>query len=277
LCCSEIILTDNNHFKVTDMKSLLKSIWMIINFKTILMIIIALILTYLCIVLNIKADFSLTLIGIAIVFPIVFSIGEAYKRRESVLAYYANLKAHGRSLYLASRDWVENMDPAKIEELRLLLRDILVTSRELFQGDRDNCGQHENRVYKKFSDLSGKLKEFRGHGLTPGEMSRVNQYQSKMTEAFENMKHIYQYRTPRSLRAYGQIFVYLVPIVYAPYFAYVAKDSLSVLSFVMPVLFTLVLVGLDNIQNHLENPFDLIGEDDVKINAEEFAEQLKII
>jgi len=31
----------------------------------------------------------------------------------------------------------------------------------------------------------------------------------------------------------------------------------------MPVLFTLVLVGLDNIQNHLEDPFDLIGEDDV--------------
>jgi hypothetical protein len=90
------------------------------------------------------------------------------------------------------------------------------------------------------------------------------------------MKHIYQYRTPRSLRAYGQIFTYLVPIVYAPYFAYVANDSLNVLSFIMPVLFTLVLVGLDNIQDQLENPFDLVGEDDVRINAEEFGERLKI-
>jgi hypothetical protein len=254
-----------------------KSIWLIINFKAILIVFIAIILTYLCIIYKIKADFSLTLIGIAIVFPVVFSIGEAYKRRESALAYYANLKAHGRSIYLASRDWMDNMEPAHIEELRLQLRDILLTARELFQGDRKNSERLENQIYKEFSDLSRKLKEFRNHGLTPGEMSRVNQYQSKMMDAFENMKHIYQYRTPRSLRAYGQIFTYLVPIVYAPYFAFVAHDSLNVLSFIMPVLFTLVLVGLDNIQDQLENPFDLIGEDDVKINAEEFAERLKIM
>jgi hypothetical protein len=259
------------------MKRILKSIWLIINLKTILTVFISLILTYLCIVYEIKADFSLTLIGIAIVFPVVFSIGEAYKRRESALAYYANLKAHGRSLFLASRDWMDNMESAKTEELRLLLRDILLTARELFQSDRNDSENLENLVYKKFSDLSRKLKEFRSYGLTPGEMSRVNQYQSKMMEAFENIKHIYQYRTPRSLRAYGQIYTYLVPIVYAPYFSFVAKDSLSFLSFIMPVLFSLVLVGLDNIQNHLENPFDLIGEDDIKINAEEFAERLKIM
>lgn len=259
------------------MIKILKSISLIINIKAIIIVIIAILLTYLCIIYKIKADFSLTLIGIAIVFPVVFSIGEAYKRRESALAYYANLKAHGRSIYLASRDWVDNMEPSQTEQLRLLLRDILSNARDLFQCDRDNSKDMENQIYKKFSDLSRKLKEFRGYGLTPGEMSRVNQYQSKMMDAFENMKHIYQYRTPRSLRAYGQIFTYLVPIVYAPYFAYVAHDSLSVLSFIMPVLFTLVLVGLDNIQNHLENPFDQIGEDDVKINAEEFAERLKII
>lgn len=258
------------------MKRTFKSIGLIINYKAILVVFVALILTYLCIVFRIKADFSLTLIGIAIVFPVVFSIGEAYKRRESALAYYANLKAHGRSIYLASRDWMDNMEPSQTEELRLLLKDILVSARELFQCDRKSSEKLENQVYKKFSDLSVKLKEFRSKGLTPGEMSRVNQYQSKMMDAFENMKHIYQYRTPRSLRAYGQIFTYLVPIVYAPYFAYVANDSLNVLSFIMPVLFTLVLVGLDNIQDQLENPFDLVGEDDVRINAEEFGERLKI-
>jgi hypothetical protein len=34
------------------------------------------------------------------------------------------------------------------------------------------------------------------------------------------------------------------------------------------------LVGLDNIQDHLEDPFDQIGEDDVSINAEKFIEML---
>jgi len=42
----------------------------------------------------------------------------------------------------------------------------------------------------------------------------------------------------------------------------------------MPVLFTLILVGLANIQDHLENPFDQIGEDDVAINPEKFVASL---
>ena len=43
----------------------------------------------------------------------------------------------------------------------------------------------------------------------------------------------------------------------------------------MPVLFAPVLVSLDNIQEHLENPFDQIGQDDVSINAEKFEERLQ--
>ena len=111
-------------------------------------------------------------------------------------------------------------------------------------------------------------------GLPSGEASRMNQFLSKMIDAFETMKHIYQYRTPVTLRAYSKIFIVVVPIIYGPYFADVAKDSTLALSFIMPVLFSLVLVGLDNIQEHLENPFDQIGEDDIKINAEKFVSVL---
>jgi hypothetical protein len=37
----------------------------------------------------------------------------------------------------------------------------------------------------------------------------------------------------------------------------------------------LVLVSLENIQEHLENPFDQIGQDDVSINAEKFVDWLQ--
>ena len=43
----------------------------------------------------------------------------------------------------------------------------------------------------------------------------------------------------------------------------------------MPALFAVILASLDNIQAHLENPFDQIGQDDVTINAEKFMERLK--
>jgi len=44
----------------------------------------------------------------------------------------------------------------------------------------------------------------------------------------------------------------------------------------MPVLFAVILVSLENIQAHLENPFDQIGEDDIIINAEKFVERLEV-
>ncbi len=42
----------------------------------------------------------------------------------------------------------------------------------------------------------------------------------------------------------------------------------------MPILFSVILVSLDNIQNHLENAFDQLGEDDVVINAEKLVASL---
>jgi hypothetical protein len=33
--------------------------------------------------------------------------------------------------------------------------------------------------------------------------------------------------------------------------------------------------GLDNIQEHLENPFDQVGEDDIRINPEKFITTLE--
>jgi hypothetical protein len=48
--------------------------------------------TYICLYFELYADFSLALIGIAVVFPIVFSINSAYKRREVALNHYATLR-----------------------------------------------------------------------------------------------------------------------------------------------------------------------------------------
>ncbi|MCP4898312.1 MAG: hypothetical protein GY906_15165 [bacterium] len=81
------------------------------------------------------------------------------------------------------------------------------------------------------------------------------------------MKHVYQYRNPRTLRAFSDFFIVVLPIAYGPHFARMAGESSYGLHFIVPVLFSIILVSLDNIQNHLENPFDQIGEDDVTINV----------
>ena len=253
----------------------LRTIVLIINVQAVIVAGLAVISTYLCIRYGITANFPLTLLATAIVFPIVFSINSAYKRREVVLDDYGSLKSHGRAIFFATRDWLADSNPASQEKCRQLLGDLLSAIRALFCGKRIDMHEREELVYARFSDLSRFIRDdLRAAGLATGEVSRCNQYMSKMLLAFEQIKHIYQYRTPRTLRAFSDFFIKIMPPLYGPYFAYIAIDFNPSLTYVMPVLFALVLVSLDNIQEHLENPFDQVGQDDVLINSEKFVDRL---
>jgi len=224
---------------------------------------------------NLIADFPLTLVTTAVVFPIVFSIGGAYKRRESALREYGSLKAHGRAVYFAARDWPPQTDPDTQSKTSALLGDLLKACRKLFTEPIDQMPPNEEAVYKVFSRLSNHIISLRNDkGLASGEASRCNQYLSKMIIAFESVKHIYQYRTPKALRLYSDIFIVVPPILYGPYFVAISQDFSKGLEYMLPVLFSVVLVTLDQIQEHLENPFDQIGEDDIIVHAEKFVSRL---
>jgi len=252
----------------------LKTFVILMNFKTLIVAGLSVASTLVCQHFGIHANFPLTLIAIAVVFPIVFSIGGAYKRREAALDDYASMKSHGRSIYFAFRDWPESADPASVARTRELLGNVMSTARTMFIEPITLMERNEKRVYESFSELSGHIQTLRSSGLASGEVSRCNQYFSKMMFAFESVKHIYQYRTPLSLRTYSDVFIVLLPIIYGPYFASVAEESSRFLVFVLPILFSLILVSLDNIQAHLENPFDQVGEDDIRFNVERFVDRL---
>jgi hypothetical protein len=63
----------------------LGSISLISNLKSLLIVALSVVSTWLCRRYGIEADFPLALVTMAVVFPIVFSIGGAYKRREAAL------------------------------------------------------------------------------------------------------------------------------------------------------------------------------------------------
>lgn len=257
------------------MKKKLTILMMIINLKTLYVTLMAIISTYFCLKYNLIANFPLTLIATAIVFPVVFSIGGAYKRREVALDHYSSLKAHGRAIYFAVRDWMENPDDDSLQKSRDLLGGLLDSCRRLFTEPVEKLRENEEAVYRDFSKLSRFIRDdLRRKGLASGEVSRCNQFLSKMFIAFESIKHVYQYRTPRTLRAFSDFFITILPPLYGPYFAYISKEYPTGLAYVMPILFSLILMSLDNIQDHLENPFDQIGEDDVTINVETFVGRL---
>jgi predicted membrane chloride channel (bestrophin family) len=255
----------------------LRRVFFFVNAKSVIVTVFALLSTYLCRRFNLLADFPLTIITTAVIFPIVFSIGGAYKRRENALREYGSIKAHGRAIFFAARDWPQQSDEETKAGTSTLLGDLLKACRKLFTEPIDNMPSNEESVYKLFSQLSNHIISLRNDkGLASGEASRCNQYLSKMILAFESVKHIYQYRTPRALRLYSDIFIVVLPILYGPYFASISQDFSRGLEYLLPILFSVVLVTLDQIQEHLENPFDQIGEDDVVINAEKFVSRLEL-
>lgn len=248
-----------------------KQISLILNARTARIGILAVIATWLSLRFGLVADFPMTIISTAVIFPIVFSISNAYKCREKALDDYGNIKAHGRALYFAARDWLPAPSDPRLRQIERAMLDLLHACRTLFSNPPSEMERYERAVYASLSELSEFVKGLREDGLNSGECARANQFVTKMVTSFERIKHTYQYGTPRSLRAFSDLFIVILPVIYGPYFAYLAVEyKIPSLTYVMPVLFAVILCGLDNIQMHLEDPFDQVGDDDVTFNAEKF-------
>ncbi len=241
----------------------------IINLQTVVVTILAMGSTYLCHRLNWQAEIPTGLIGLAVVFPIVFSINAAYRRREEALRYFGDLKAHAVAVYLAHRDWVPEGEGREehARRARTLVEDLLAAVKAHFSPKDGRNDETFRNVYREFSKFSTSNESMRTARVPANEVSRSNQFVSKMAIDFEKMNNILNYRTPLSLRAYSQVFLNGFPIIFGPYFAQLAKDHYMAVGYVVAAAYSLVLVSLDNIQEDLEDPFDQMGTDDVKFDV----------
>ncbi len=248
----------------------LKNFWVIVDLHTLVVTLLAVAATYLCGRLGLAANIPTGLIGIAIIFPIVFSINAAYRRREEALKSFAALKSHAVAIFYAHRDWAGGgSDKDRATRARRAVLDLLEGVRDYFNGSpapgRFDPGLAG--VYGRFSDFSHSIESLRIDGVASGEISRANQYVRSMMIEFERMRNILAYRTPLTLRAYSQVFLNIFPILFGPYFAYLGQEYYTGVGYAVAVLYSMVLVSLDNIQENLENPFDRVGRDDLQLDV----------
>lgn len=251
------------------MIKMFRSFSLIITWKTYVLTTMSVLCSYLCFTFGLTAKFPDMLVGVAIVFPVVFSIGSAYNRREAALQRWADFRGHAIAIFFATRDWPTDKVNDLPQRTRELTAEMVHHTKELLTAKDQSWEEREKDFYQSLSRLSEMTMELRKYGVQSGEISRVSQYLSKMVIAFDNLKIIYQYRTPKTLRTYSKVFIYAFPIIYGPYFASTFHDFSASLEYVMPVLYSFILVSLDNIQDHLENPFDQVGEDDIHIDSTE--------
>ena len=240
----------------------------IISWHTIIVILLSCAATYVCFRYDVVVDLPTSLIGIAIVFPIVFSINAAYKRREEALGNFGSMKAHAVALFFAHRDWTPQGNSQHTVRIKELINRLLNAVHAYLISHSDDHILFEE-VYRCFSNISSSIEDLRTDGMSNTEVSRANQYMRVMMIDFERMRNIALYRTPASLRAYSVVFLNLFPVLFAPYFAYLSTEYAYFTGFLIAALYGLILVSLDNIQEDLENPYDQVGVDDLNLNVVE--------
>jgi hypothetical protein len=119
--------------------------------------------------------------------------------------------------------------------------------------------------------------------LLGGSLSlRVYRLMRDVIMGIENSISIKVHRTPQSIRAYCELFIYIFPFYYAPTLIYnIGNASMgfeigstfggsemidtTFLVYALNTIISFILISLFNVQEQIENPFDGDGMDDIKL------------
>lgn len=223
---------------------------------------IAIVVTYFFYEFDINFQVDLTLLSIAIIFPLVFTIRGSFRRREKALEHLSEFRSSIKTVhyFFMCHDTLSDEDKLEIQQILL---EINTTTLALLRTK--NCSMAEldaavNKVYlfaldKKIS-ISRTLRD------------KVFRFMKDLHESIENVFAIHIHRTPISLKAYCEIFIYIFPLVYAPTIIFSMGTKSQAWTYFIVLITEYILISLYNIQNQLEYPFDNIGMDD--INLEHF-------
>lgn len=243
------------------------------NYMVIFHMAIAAIAVFLAKHFDLSFDIQLSLLISPIVFPLAFSINADFQRRDTVLEHIAHFESSGMILYMCLREWRKDtgFEYEWINQFHDKLKSILFLLREYLFTDEDNNRKFILRaIYEDFSDTNQMIEQMRTSKLQSNGplMSRAIHLLSLMCLAFERLRVVKEYRSPRSIRAFNKVLIMLLPLIMAPYFVFLGKKSVNEWSpYFISVVVAFVFSALQGVQDKLDDPFDGMGEDDIKLNA----------
>jgi hypothetical protein len=204
---------------------------------------------------------DLTLLSIAIIFPLVFTIRGSFRRREKALEHLSEFRSTLKTLkyfFFSNKNLSEDYK----KEIETLLNEINTKVLEHLLDRKSNINDLDKIINKLFIFISDN-----NEILSRSLKDKLFRFMKDMHECVENLHAIHMHRTPISLKAYCKLFIYVFPAIYAPVVIYNLGDLTPTWVAYFIVLITeFILISLYNIQNQLEFPFDKIGLDDIKLD-----------
>ena len=217
--------------------------------------------------INLAIDF--TIISIAIVFPLVFSITSAYQRRQESITTFAEFrnKIIDISNLFFAVNGVKKEDYDKLYNELLAAQSLLV---EYIKSPNEN-GKFD-LLRKKRKTILILIDSYK-HLFNEREKDSLIRVKNELFLSAEKLRGTKIHETPISLRKYCLIFIYLSPLLYDSQLV-LSQPALgfnieTVISLFFSLLVSFVLMALYNVQEYIENPFDQNGLDDLKIDEME--------
>ena len=231
----------------------------IINFRTLITFFLSIAVTYLAYEFKVVYNIDLTLMSIAIIFPLVFTIRGAFRRREKALEHLSRFKAGLKTV----ENYMLYSSQLNEEGKNQALENIKKINHSLYL--------HLTTLSEDTSDLDASINhliEFiknNGEFIPKGCKEKIFRFLRDVIESSDNLVAIHAHRTPISLKAYCLIFIYIFPVIYTPTIINkIGVDNPSWLTFFIVMLSEFILISLYNIQDQMEYPFDDEGLDDIK-------------
>ena len=218
-------------------------------------------ITYIAYRYNINYNVDLTLLSIAIIFPLVFTIRGSFRRREKALEHLSEFRSAIKTVKYFVLSSEELSDEHK-EHLKKVLLEINISTLDHLS--------RKTYAFKELDETINKVYQFVAdqNGIMPRKLSdRIFRFMKDLHESIENLHSIHSHRTPISLKAYCEIFIYIFPLIYAPSIIYnIGVETPEWITYFIVLLTEFILISLYNIQNQLEYPFDNIGMDDINLD-----------
>lgn len=241
------------------------------NFMVIVQLVIAVVSVLIFQMVDVAFEIQLPLLVSPIVFPLAFSIITDFQRREKVLEDLGLFKSSTMMWYFCMREWQKGaeMDAEWLDAVHAKLKSLLFHLHEyLLTYLPDRRKIIVRVIYEDFSDTSQLIDGIRESKLPANTaiVSRAIHLINMACLAFERLRVIREYRSPRSIRSFNKVFIMLFPIILAPHFIHEA-GGLPWKPYYMSVIVTVVFAILQGVQDKLDDPFDGLSEDDINLDA----------
>lgn len=263
-------------FEVSVSENLIENWWMealntpmqkyvsILDQKTLCVLLISVSFAYICIQYGYRSDVNITLFSLAVIFPLVFTIREAFKRRDNAIQLLSIFKASLTTVFFS----IQSNRKLDAESKKYISDQLELLSSMLFAtlySDKSKFNSVREKMDEIFFFVSERQEFFSSN--TAMKLFRILK---DAKESMENLFGLSTHGTPVSLRAYCLVFIYAFPLIFIPALIDQISGYASWVIYLVSATPGFILVTLYNIQERMEDPFDQSGLDDIKIEEFDF-------